>query len=305
MFPARCRAAYHRRAVRQQLGVLGPALLVLSCASARVGPCAGAAHPGARARLGQWYGLTAPTLARPITPAELSRAALSRATVARLAALFEGAIGRGFWLAGRFHVPESGGEATLDGELRLHEMSDPSREAARELASRLHDPEAVAELWDERQAELGPLDVGGILGFAIARFRREGAAAAAGVRITATALAENAAGTFVFEPRAQLALIVATDWCGRYVGRWHTHPPHYAEAGWTGGDVPSFEDMQNAARDGQFLTVAFQPDGFDLYDASALGEAGRVDLALLKLTRYRSAAWRERFGRLHATLRPR
>jgi hypothetical protein len=62
--------------------------------------------------------------------------------------------------------------------------------------------------------------------------------------------------------------------------------------------------MQNAARDGQFLTLAFQPDGFDLYDASALGEAGRVDLALLKVTRYRSSVWRRRFERLHATLEP-
>jgi hypothetical protein len=201
-------------------------------------------------------------------------------------------------------VPESGGEATLDGELWLHEMKDRGWEAARELAARLDDPAAVAELWDQRLAELRPLDVGGILGFAIERYRRQGPSAASGVRTTAVALAENAAGAFSFEPQAQLDLILATDWCGRYVGRWHTHPPHHAEQGFTGGDVPSFEDMQNAARDGQFLTLAFQPDGFDLYDASALGEAGRVDLALLKVTRYRSSVWRRRFERLHATLEP-
>ena len=52
------------------------------------------------------------------------------------------------------------------------------------------------------------------------------------------------------------------------MGGWHTHAPHDANGGWVSGDVPSFEDMQNAIQYGQYLTLSFQPDGFDLYDAS-------------------------------------
>ena len=66
---------------------------------------------------------------------------------------------------------------------------------------------------------------------------------------------------------------------------------------------PSFEDMQNAVTDGQFLTVCFQPDGFDLYDAAALAESGRPDLSRLEVTRYRSPAWLQHFAGLHSALR--
>jgi hypothetical protein len=92
-------------------------------------------------------------------------------------------------------------------------------------------------------------------------------------------------------------------WCGRYVGQWHTHPPKYREGVWSGGDVPSYQDMQNAVQDGQFLTLAFQPDGFDLYDAAAIGAAARIDLSLVKVIRFRSATWRDHFAKLHALLR--
>jgi hypothetical protein len=83
------------------------------------------------------------------------------------------------------------------------------------------------------------------------------------------------------------------------VGSWHTHSPHDAGGKWSGGDVPSFEDMRNAVEYGQFLTLSFQPDGFDLYDAEPLGDAKRVDLKLLKVIRYRSPAWRDHFQKLH------
>ena len=82
------------------------------------------------------------------------------------------------------------------------------------------------------------------------------------------------------------------------MGGWHTHAPHDANGEWVGGDVPSFEDMQNATQYGQYLTLSFQPDGFDLYDAEPLADAKRVDLSLLKVIRYRSPAWREHFRKL-------
>ncbi len=257
---------------------------------------------GALARLGQWYGLTAATLAHPVTAAELGTAARSPASVERIADVFERSIGRGFWLGGRFKVPETGGEANLDGELWLRERADPAWDVARALSGRLDDEQAIAALWDARQAELAGLDNGRVLEFALRHWRLGGPALGRAVRSAATTLVENASSAYSLSPQDQFRLIVESDWRGRYVGRWHTHPPHYAETGWSGGDVPSYQDMQNAVQDGQFLTVAFQPDGFDLYDASVLGEAGRVDLSLLRVTRYRAPFWEQRFERLRERL---
>jgi hypothetical protein len=127
--------------------------------------------------------------------------------------------------------------------------------------------------------------------------------AASNLSLALATVVENAAAAYGLDPEAQLMLIAHTDWCGRYVGRWHTHPPRDLGDAWAGGGEPSFEDMQNAVRDGQFLTLSFQPDGFDLYDAAPLSEAGRVDLSLLKVTRHRSPAWRVRFERIRADLR--
>ena len=120
------------------------------------------------------------------------------------------------------------------------------------------------------------------------------------VRRALVTVARNAAPTYSLGPEELLALVTDADWEGRYVGGWHTHAPHDQNGEWVGGDVPSFEDMQNAIQYGQYLTLSFQPDGFDLYDAEALGDAKRVDLKLLKVIRYRSAVWREHFR----TLRP-
>jgi hypothetical protein len=57
--------------------------------------------------------------------------------------------------------------------------------------------------------------------------------------------------------------------------------------------------MRNAVEFGQFLTLSFQPDGFDLYDAEPLGDAKRIDLKLVKVIRYRSPEWRAHFQKLH------
>lgn len=281
-------------------GRRAPILLVGTRLKARTGELLPVSPTMATAltQLSDWYGLTAQTLAHPITHEELKEASLSSASVARISDLFADCIRAGVAIDGRWIVPETGGEATLDGELRLHAMPDPAWPTVQELVRRAPDEDAVAALWREREPDMLRLDAHGILRSALARRPVPGADSAAEVRRAAFTVARNAAETYSIGPEEQLALILKTTWRGRYVGLWHTHPPHLGDGGWRGGDVPSFEDMQNAVANGQFLTLSFQPDGFDLYDAASLSEEGRVDLSLLKLIRFRSEAWRERFAAL-------
>ena len=254
-------------------------------------------------RLGQWYDLIPATLAHPVTPEELETGALTPDTIERVADIFATSIDRAVPLDGRWHVPETGGEATLDGALQLFEMQSPTWPTVRALARCLDDPVRLADLWDERKADLTLLDVHGLLRGSVQRFRMEWPGSGRSLREAARTIARNASEAYALEPAGQFALILQHEWRGRYVGRWHTHAPHDQGRGWQGAAEPSFQDMQNARRDGQFLTLAFQPDGFDLYDAAGLAGAAQVDLSRLRVVRHRSAAWRGRFERLHALLR--
>ncbi|MBK5256279.1 MAG: hypothetical protein JJE39_09630 [Vicinamibacteria bacterium] len=248
-------------------------------------------------RLNQWYGLAAPS-DHPITHEQLIAATLAPESVDRIRVLFESAIRRGAWISGQWLTPEVGGEATLDAELRLVEANDPKWSLALRLTRAGRDPGAVASLYERPSAGIASLDTHGLLRAALGRWKLGLANSPEEVRRAVATLVQNAAPTFSLSPEEQFALIAGATWRGRYVGGWHTHSPHDLGGQWGGGDVPSFEDMQNAVQAGQYLTLSFQPDGFDLYDASALSDAGRVDLALLKLIRYRSAAWSVHFRRL-------
>ncbi|MBX7187487.1 MAG: hypothetical protein K1Y01_20250 [Vicinamibacteria bacterium] len=249
-------------------------------------------------RLDQWRRLEAPK-DNPITHAQLRGGALSPASIARIRAIFEAMIERGVRIGPKWLTPETGGEATLDTELRLVEARDPRWSTIQDLVKAAGDARAIAGLCERRAAQVAVIDTHGLLKVAVARFRLGSPGSAEEVRRALLTVAQNAAPTYSLGPEEQLTLVTSTDWQGRYVGGWHTHAPHHANGGWIAGDVPSFEDMQNAIQYGQYLTLAFQPDGFDLYDAEALGDAKRVDLSLLKVIRYRSAEWREHFRSLH------
>lgn len=248
-------------------------------------------------RLDQWFRLAAPS-DHPITHEQLRAAALAPASIDRIRAIFEAAIRRGVRIGDQWLTPETGGEATIDGELRLAEAEDPRWKTVQDLAGAASDPTRVAALYRGRTEEVRRVDTHGLLKVAIARFELGQTAAAAEIRRAVATVAQNAAPTYAHDPEQQFALIASRNWAGRYVGRWHTHGPHERDGSWSGGHEPSFEDMQNAMNDGQYLTVSFQPDGFDLYDASALADEGRVDLSLLKVIRHRSSAWRDHFQRL-------
>lgn len=248
-------------------------------------------------RLNQWHELAAPK-DNPITHAQLRAAALSPGSIARIRAIFEGMIERGVRIGPKWLTPETGGEATLDKELRLVEARDPRWSTVRDLVKVAGDPKAIAALCEARAAEVAQVDTHGLLKVAVARLRLGAPGSPQEVSRALLTVAQNAAPTYSLGPEEQFALVTSSDWQGRYVGGWHTHAPHDANGDWVGGDVPSFEDMQNAIQYGQYLTLSFQPDGFDLYDAEAIGDAKRVDLSLLKVIRYRSSEWRTHFRNL-------
>jgi hypothetical protein len=250
-------------------------------------------------RLNQWHGLAA-TKDNPITHAQLRAGALSPASIDRIRAIFEAMIDRGVRIGPKWLTPETGGEATLDTELRLVEARDPRWSTIQDLVKFADDPKAIAALCEGRAAEVAMVDTHGLLKVAVARLRLGAPGSSAEVSRALLTVAQNAAPTYSLGPEEQFALVTGASWQGRYVGGWHTHAPHDVNGAWAGGDVPSFEDMRNAVQYGQYLTLSFQPDGFDLYDAEALGDAKRVDLTLVKVIRYRSPAWREHFRKRRA-----
>lgn len=245
-------------------------------------------------RLNQWHGLAA-TEDNPISHDQLRAATLAPESILRIQTLFEEAIGRGVRIGRQWLTPEIGGEATIDTELRLAEVADPRWRTIQELAGLSNDARSLAALFESRPEEMAQIDSHALLRVAVARFRSGAPGSSEEVRRAVATVTRNAAPTYSLGPEAHLAVVTGRDWSGRYVGGWHTHAPKEMGGEWVESDGPSFEDMQNAVQFGQFLTLSFQPDGFDLYDAGALADAGRVDLSLLKVIRHRSDAWRRHF----------
>jgi hypothetical protein len=248
--------------------------------------------------LSSWYSLEAPK-DNPITHDQLRQATLAPRSIDRIRKIFEDSIARGIRVGGRWLTPEAGGEAAIDTELRLVEAKNPQWKMVQDLANASGDPGAVAKLYERFGTEANEIDRHDLLKLALARFQIGARGAALEVERAVLTVAQNSAPTYVHEPLQQLEVVARTEWRGRYAGMWHTHAPHEREGGWGAGDGPSFEDMQNAIAAGQYLTLAFQPDGFDLHDASPLSDAGKVDLTLVKVIRYRSPSWRAHFEALH------
>lgn len=165
------------------------------------------------------------------------------------------------------------------------------------------DPDALARLYAARPEEMKAIDPDGLL----ANFlKRRSAWLANGMPpervrhaldVTIDGLLRNATDSYIFDPQTQPTAILSQSWSGRYVGRWHTHPPHAAARGWTNADGPSPPDMDIAVQEGQNIVLVFFPDGFDLYDLAPLAGA-KPDLARVLKDSYRSEAWRRRFQRL-------
>ncbi len=122
-------------------------------------------------------------------------------------------------------------------------------------------------------------------------------------KILASALAVHFK-TWTVTPERQQAVIETHNWQGRYVGFWHLHPPAQVLGGATQGFEPSMEDMNVAVEKGQFLTIVFQPEGFDVYDLEPLATARQAVLSRARVIKYRSPEWASRFSLLRPVARP-
>ncbi len=260
-------------------------------------------------RVRQYFSLAEGTLANPISFRELADALTAPSGVERISRLFERMIEDRVHVGGKYLFLERGGEATLDGKPAFHEGPEPTRDAIPRLVAAIDDDLELARLIAHDEG-VKALDEYGLLKSFVSLLptlnaRGENLARIAKVRRqTVMTLLENGAEAFVFDPASQFQAIVSQDWEGRFIGRWHLHPPHWTPAGFHGGAEPSPPDLDIAAQSGQNLTIAFTADGFDAYDLSGLSEAGKADLKLARLIRYRSADWTRRFSGLHRRIPP-
>jgi len=259
---------------------------------------------GARAapadRVEQYLGLARATLERPITPAELEAAALSSAGVEDIAALFEQSLAASLTLQGGAVTPELGGEATLDGgRLRFVEYPDLLHSIVRRMVELKNDPKSLLDYLSQSPPGQRLLATTGGLHALLFQMTGPGGTNEDRRRTLDQVLASAVAvhfKTWSVDPEQQLEMIRQNDWNGRYVGFWHIHPPRWTASGYAAGIEPSLEDMKVAVEKGQFLTLVFQPDGFDLYDLSPLSEAQALELSRCRVIQYRSGDWARRFA---------
>jgi len=250
-------------------------------------------------RTRQYLGLARATLEQPITPAELEAAVLSPAGVAAIAGLFERAVAASIVVGGASVTPELGGEATLDrGQLRFVSYPDPLHPIIRRMLDLRADPKALLDILTgsvEGQQILAR--TGGLHAHLFLMTTKTPTAEQRRVldQILASAVAVHFR-TWTVTPELQHAIIEQNEWRGRYVGFWHLHPPARTAAGaYAPGFEPSMEDMTIAVEKGQFLTLVFQPDGFDAYDLEPLSRSGEAALSRARVVRYRSPDWAKRF----------
>ncbi len=254
----------------------------------------------------QYLGLTEATLRQPITHDELRAAILSSAGVQSIRGLFERSISESLDTGSALVTPELGGESTLDsGRLNLVSYPDPVHPVLREMVERKRDPaRLLAFLESSPDGRRVLQETGGLhaLLYQMSRETPTDQQAALLDRVMAGAVATHFK-TWTADPEIQARVIEVTEWRGRYVGFWHIHPPRLSGDGFESGIEPSLEDMQNAVALGQFLTIVFQPEGFDAYDLSPLSRTGTASLALARVVRYRSPDWKLHFTTVVRTKR--
>jgi hypothetical protein len=195
-------------------------------------------------------------------------------------------------------TPELGGESTLDaGNLILVSYPDPVHPILREMVERKEEPARLLAFLestpDGRDVLKGTGGLHALL-YAMSRQAPTEQQAALLDDVIASAV-QSHFKTWRADPEIQARMIEATDWRGRYVGFWHIHPPRLRGEGFESGIEPSLEDMQNAIELGQFLTLVFQPDGFDAYDLSPLARTRVASLARALVVSYRSPDWKAHF----------
>jgi hypothetical protein len=252
-------------------------------------------------RVQQYLGLAQATLRNPIAPAELDAAVLSAAGVRDVAALFEAALASSLAVDGSVVTPELGGEATLDaGRLRFVTYADSIHPVIRRMVELQDHPSALlAFLSASPPGQHVLTTTGGLHALLYQMTTRPPTDAQRRVlHQVLRGAVETHFKTWSVSPEVQREAIGQHDWRGRYVGFWHIHPPRPAGGSFAPGLEPSMEDMTLAVEKGQFLTLVFQPAGFDLYDLAPLAVSGTPSLSNVRIVRHRSAEWERRFRAL-------
>lgn len=250
-------------------------------------------------RQAEYLNLAAATLANPVTHRELSHAVLSTDGVAAIRTLFEQSLAESLTVNGVLVTPELGGESMLgdDGRLELIVYPDPIHPVVREIASRKDDPQKLLKFLESSAEGRFLLKNTGGLHALLYQMTSSPTEAQRDVLddVIERTIAEHFK-TWTTDPLIQAQMIEKSEWKGRYIGFWHIHPPRIKGASPTEGIEPSMADMRNAVDLGQFVTIVFQPDGFDVYDLSPLAALGHQDLSRALTIRYRSPAWKPHFA---------
>lgn len=251
--------------------------------------------------MNQYFGMTAPTLANPISHEELKTAFLTPESIAAVRKIFDRVMDERLTVGGKILLPEIGGEATLDSKLHFHFKDDPLRPALREMIARRDDPAALARLFDEAPNEMAMIDDQGILKRHLAvraRWDADGKLPKerrdAVLHTAVDTVAELAADHYSSDFANQLRAMVGEDWSGRYAGPWHCHPPDAGPDGWRGEAPPSDADYEAAAKAGQEIVITFVADGFDVYDLADTPNGSPFGNPAKPFS-YRSEDWRAHF----------
>jgi hypothetical protein len=249
----------------------------------------------------RYLSLAEATLRNPITHEELRAALLSAEGVASVRAVFEQSIAESLESDGALVTPELGGESMLDsGRLILVPYPDPVHPIVRRMVELKGDPsQLLAYLESTPDGRALLKGTGGLhaLLYQMTRSPPTEPQAALLTRVIAGAIASRFK-TWTADPAIQARMIERTEWRGRYVGFWHIHPPRFLAGKVQSGIEPSLQDMQNAVMLGQFLTLVFQPGGFDAYDLAPLGRTGTPSLKHARVVSFRSADWGPHFERI-------
>jgi len=244
------------------------------------------------------------TLRNPISQQELREAVLSPDGVAAITALFERSIAESLTLDGRIVTPELGGEATLsEGQLRFVDYPDPTHAVIRNLVRLKENPRASLDfLSQSAEGQKVLKTTGGLHALLYQMAERTVGTATEQQRKLLDQVMLSAASihfkTWEAVPEIQREMIQKNDWRGRYVGFWHIHPPRALDRELTAGIEPSNADLTNALERGQFVTIVFQPEGFDFYDLAPLAAFRTLDLSQARTISYRSPQWKPAFQAL-------
>jgi hypothetical protein len=250
----------------------------------------------------QYLNLAEATLRNPITSDELRESILSPEGVAVIRALFERSVEESLVVAGRLVTPELGGEAVLDDrKIALHVYPDPIHPLVREMIRLRAEPERLLSFLESSPDGREVLsETGGLHALLWAMSANPPTVEQRELLVKVIVSAVDVYfKTWSVDPESQARALESVDWRGRYVGFWHIHPPRMqGEGNLSVGIEPSVEDMTNAVELGQFLTIVFQPDGFDAYDLSPLARARTPDLSRVLRIPHRSPGWKAHFQEL-------